>query len=716
MKKNQFLIFLLFVAMTQMTFGQGINIFDLDTTNFPTIKAKFYAYDKDGKIQRPTKDQLKILENGIERTIIDVSCPEPKQPIAISSVLTFDVSSSMSSGQNGVINLDLAKTAAKSWIAALPTKESQAAITSFDNNNYIIQDFTRDNNKLLAAIEKLQPQGGTDYNKGFIEPMGGGILMAKTGKFKRVLIFLTDGQPNSEPDVQRIINEAKINNITIFAVTLGMPCPKILKDISISTEGFWYENVTTSDDAQKVYQNIMNRIQDDPCEITWESGSQCLTERVNVQLNWNIVNSNSSYKQPAKAVASLKISPSFISFGKISNPIIKDTTITLTSINSDFIINDIKIKYGSSIFSIVNTSFPLTIPKNTSKTITLRCTPTDSSFNYASFEIETNLCSFYFSANGGYPGKKMSTQTLKLTHPNGGEIFIAGSDTIITWEGISPADTVSLNYSIDNGTSWKTITKQASELKYEWKNIPLPESTNCLVKVEQKDSTTGQLLYTLVGHTNWVYRISWSPDGSRVATSSRDGTGKIWDANTGSLLHTLNGHQEDVINISWSPDGSKVASASWDNTGKIWDANTGQLIFSLEGHTYLVFNISWSPDGSRLATSSFDKTGKIWDANTGLLLHTLNGHTAGLRLIRWSPDGSKVATASDDKTGKIWDANTGQLLFTLNGLSDGEYNISWSPDGNRVATSSQDNTGKIWDANTGQLLHTLIGHKESVMI
>jgi len=397
--------------MTKMTFGQSISIFDIDTTNFPTMKAKFYAYDKDGKIQRPTKDQLKILENGIERTIIDVSCPEPKQPIAISSVLTFDVSSSMSSGQNGVINLDLAKTAAKSWINALPTKESQAAITSFNNNNYIIQDFTRDNNKLLAAIEKLQPQGGTDYNKGFIEPMGGGILMAKTGKFKRVLIFLTDGQPNSEPDVQRIINEAKINNITIFAVTLGMPCPKNLKDISISTEGFWYENVTTANDAKNVYLNIMNRIQDDPCDISWESDAQCLTERVNVKLNWSAVNSNSSYKQPTKAIVRLQVSSNFISFGKISNPTLKDTTITLTALNFDFTINDIKLKFGSTIFTIVNINFPLVIPKNTSKTITLRCASIDSSLNYASFEIETNLCPFYFSASGGYPGKKMSTQT-----------------------------------------------------------------------------------------------------------------------------------------------------------------------------------------------------------------------------------------------------------------------------------------------------------------
>jgi len=710
MKKNQFLIFLLFVAMTQMTFGQGINIFDIDTTNYPTIKAKFYAYDKDGNQARPSASELSITEDGVPRTITGVSCPASKPPIALSSVLVIDVSGSMKNS-----NINLAKVAATTWVNALPLGKSECAISSFDHSNYLNQDFTKDKTKLLAAINNLQANGGTDYDMAFLNPIAGGLLVSKKGKNKKVLVMLTDGQAPS-PQTQAIINEANNQNCVIFCVALGMPAPQPLKDIANQTGGQYFENVTSVQEAEEVYRKILQSAQGGgPCDITWESDAQCLTERVNVQLTWNTVNSNSSYKQPTKAVASLKISPSFISFGKISNPTIKDTTITLSAINFDFIINDIKLKFGSTIFSIVNTSFPLTIPKNTSKTITLRCAPIDTSLNYASFEIETNLCPFYFSANGGYPGKKMSIQTLKLTHPNGGEIFAAGSDTIITWEGISPTDTVSLNYSIDSGKTWKTITKQAIGLKYEWKNIPLPTSTNCLIKVEQKDlkpnldtANTGSLLYTLNGHKSELWHISWSPDGSRVATADR--TGKIWDANTGQLLHTLNGHTGVIYPISWSPDGSKVATASGDNTSKIWDANTGQLLFTLNGHKDDVWHISWSPDGSRLATASRDSTGKIWDANTGLLLHTLNGHTEGLRLISWSPDGSRVATASN--AGKIWDANTGQLLFTLNGHTNIVWHISWSPDGSRLATASYDRTGKIWDANTGQLLNTLTGHSD----
>lgn len=38
-------------------------------------------------------------------------------------------------------------------------------------------------------------------------------------------------------------------------------------------------------------------------------------------------------------------------------------------------------------------------------------------------------------------------------------------------------------------------------------------------------------------------------------------------------LHTLQGHSNSVRSIGWSPDGTKIASASWDGTAKIWQLN-----------------------------------------------------------------------------------------------------------------------------------------------
>ncbi|MEI6091825.1 MAG: T9SS type A sorting domain-containing protein [bacterium] len=77
-----------------------------------------------------------------------------------------------------------------------------------------------------------------------------------------------------------------------------------------------------------------------------------------------------------------------------------------------------------------------------------------------------------------------SFASIKLTCPNGGEKFVVGSDTLITWEGISPTDTVKLEYSIDNGVSWKLISDKAQGLNHIWKNVPKPTSNMCLVRIQ----------------------------------------------------------------------------------------------------------------------------------------------------------------------------------------------------------------------------------------
>jgi WD40 repeat protein len=219
---------------------------------------------------------------------------------------------------------------------------------------------------------------------------------------------------------------------------------------------------------------------------------------------------------------------------------------------------------------------------------------------------------------------------------------------------------------------------------------------------------------TLTGHTDAVFGIAFSPDGTRLATASADSTAKVWDATTGKELLTLTGHTDRVYGIAFSPDGTRLATASWDKTAKVWDATTGKELLTLTGHTDRVFGIAFSPDGTRLATASWDKTAKVWDATTGKELLTLTGHTDRVYGIAFSPDGKHLATASADKTAKVWEATTGKELLTLTGHTATAYGIAFSPDGTRLATASGDSTAKVWDAATGKELLTLTGHTDAV--
>jgi hypothetical protein len=47
---------------------------------------------------------------------------------------------------------------------------------------------------------------------------------------------------------------------------------------------------------------------------------------------------------------------------------------------------------------------------------------------------------------------------------------------------------------------------------------------------------------------------------------------RVWDAVTGVEQAVLNGHTEAVWSVGWSPDGSRIVSGSPDRTVRVWDA------------------------------------------------------------------------------------------------------------------------------------------------
>ncbi len=76
-----------------------------------------------------------------------------------------------------------------------------------------------------------------------------------------------------------------------------------------------------------------------------------------------------------------------------------------------------------------------------------------------------------------------AVQTVKVTSPNGGETWTAGTSQNITWAA-SGIDTVAIAYSSNNGISWNTVAaKVPSNGFYTWQNLPQINSTQCLIKV-----------------------------------------------------------------------------------------------------------------------------------------------------------------------------------------------------------------------------------------
>jgi WD40 repeat protein len=247
-----------------------------------------------------------------------------------------------------------------------------------------------------------------------------------------------------------------------------------------------------------------------------------------------------------------------------------------------------------------------------------------------------------------------------------------------------------------------------------------------------------------------VYSASFSPDGQRLVTASRDGTARLWDL-SGKQLAVLKGHERYVANASFSPDGQNILTASGDSTARLWDLSGKTLAeikipltsSSVDGEIKLngerkldeirlkqnaketfrrddryafVQNASFSPDGQHILTlsgsgivgarvfytlASLVSDIRLWDLS-GKQLAVFKGHESRVNSASFSPDGQHIVTASDDKTARLWDLS-GRQLAVFKGHENRVNSASFSPDGQHIVTASWDGTARLWDLSGKQL-------------
>ena len=234
-------------------------------------------------------------------------------------------------------------------------------------------------------------------------------------------------------------------------------------------------------------------------------------------------------------------------------------------------------------------------------------------------------------------------------------------------------------------------------------------ATGAVHSVKVWDVVTGQEIMTLKGHTNIVTGLAYTPDGSRLISSSADRTLKLWNTTSGQEIATLHGHQDECLGLALSKDGGSIASACKDGTIKLWDVSSQRELSTLTGHTSQVQDVAFSPDGRKLASASRDRTAKLWDVETGQPLSSLTGHTEFVWGVAFSPDGQRLATAGLDGTARVWDvASSSQIQMVRHNPQ--VRGVAFSPDGKKLATGSADQTVKLWNSTTGSEIYMFKGH------
>ena len=214
-----------------------------------------------------------------------------------------------------------------------------------------------------------------------------------------------------------------------------------------------------------------------------------------------------------------------------------------------------------------------------------------------------------------------------------------------------------------------------------------------------------------MGH---VWSITYSPDGARVVTASRDATLRVLDARTGEAVRApLTGHKADVFAAIFSPDGRTLASSGKDGTIRFWNGATGDAAGELAAHAKSVYAIGFSPDGLSLASASEDGKAILW-ARAGTALDapwhrrcarsTLPSSRSSdvpapatrSRSAPTAPDSPPRATTSASASGTRGPAT--RIVPPLVAHTDVVLSLVFVDDA-RLVSSSWDGSIRVWDTS-----------------
>ena len=274
-----------------------------------------------------------------------------------------------------------------------------------------------------------------------------------------------------------------------------------------------------------------------------------------------------------------------------------------------------------------------------------------------------------------------------------------------------------------------------------------------------RDVESGGLIHRMRGHTGEI--LSVAVCGPRIASGGLDGIIRLWDADKGTLIHAFPMMPQVIRRLTFRPDGKRLAATCDGKPIYIWDADPARLKMPsdaalIRGNRDLVVGMAFSPSGDRLAcvTRAPDSTVRIWNAGvdqectvynlpkkgdamalsptrplvavvgndqqvhlwnwrTGTH-QALTGHAAVVSAVAFSGDGTLASAGADGKL-CIWVVDLAKKLREFAGTGKPVNALEFHPGGHRLVTGDADGVVQFWEAAGGRKLYAGPAHQGLVL-
>lgn len=644
------------VVCSTTSWAQSINIYGVNTANFPKITADYVAFDASGN---PITD-LRASDFRVQETMqggapmdltatVTHDCKEQQTDPEASILLILDVSTSMDQLVNSKKRIEYAKDALKAFVAKVKfTGETRVALVTFAGAYRMVVDWTNNPQPIIDSLNKIKnPVGATNYVLPFESNQGFNIydmFQRRPSNVPRYAFFLTDGHPS--PDINdasaaksetKFVNDniAKMNGMGIrfFSVTILEPTTHwSLETMSKGTGG--KSIVTTEEKLVDIFQYLALETQiKKVCQISWIAPFSCNKQGQSRTATIAMIRGSN----PSTTVAFLT-PPSSVAGVDVSNPVLFCGD---PSPNQSFFANDTLTARGSTFsatgfqitpstyFKVVDWNYPLnqtaftpfTLAPGAKRIIRIQFTqgPTQA-FRQAQLAFTGGPCLPTATLVGG-------TGIILLQSPVGGELTSTCDTVNIKWAGVLPSQPVKIEYSADGGNTWNVINAAATGLQYKW----LPPSAGVNYKVRVSVAPIAQYVWAkqLGGAgQDTATSVAVTPSGLKVfATGYYDGATKFGPVTQPSPAGNIDGYfvEFDSDGNITAPTKVMLLTGSASNEEKIIGCVTDRFgnyyvagYFSSPAATFGPFPLSrGSRDTRNMFIFKFDSTGALsWNTIT----------------------------------------------------------------------------------------------------